>query len=114
MSFSDKRQELASAVSAVHDVRGHVKRPSTPAEGDAWPVLGPLDRAQGTAFLVTWRLRVLLPQDEEAASAWIDAHWPYLFEALAPHGYIQRAAPVMLAAGGGELYAFEITMIAEE
>ena len=114
MSFAAMRQTLASALDAVPGVRGHAKRPAPPAEGDAWPVLGPMDRAQGTAFLATWRVRVLLPQDEEQASVWIDEHWPALFYALEPHGFVQRAVPTMLATGGGDLYAFEITLIAEE
>ncbi len=92
------RQILASALDAVSDVRGHAKRPFTLAEGDAWPVLGPLDRASGTAFLVTW----------------IDEHWADLFYALAPHGHVQRGVPTMLAASPADLYALEITLIAEE
>lgn len=112
--FTGKRQAIASALSAVPDVRGHASRPGTPAEGDAWSVLGPFDRAQGTAFLATWRIRVLLPQDEMAASEWIDAHWSALFYALEPHGFVQRGAPALFPSGGGEMYALEITMIAEE
>lgn len=114
MSLTDKRQIIAAALAAVPDVRGHAFRPATPAEGDAWPALGPLERQRGTAFVVQWRVRVLLPQDEEQASVWIDAHWDPLFYALEPHGFVQRAAPVMLAAGGSDQYALEITMIAEE
>jgi len=108
------RQRVAVALDAVPDVTGHSKRPAAPAIGDGWPLLSLLDRAQGTAFLATWRVRVLLPQDEDAASEWLDVHWPPLFYALAPLGHVQRAAPVMLAAAGGDLYALEITMIAEE
>ncbi len=108
------RADLATVLSGVPDVTGHAHRPSTPAIGDAWPVLGPLDRDLGTAFKVTWRVRVLLPQDEEAASEWLDAHWAPLFNALEPFGYVGRGVPVMLAAQGGELYALEITLTAEE
>lgn len=114
MSFSAKRLELAAALTSVADVTGHATRPSTPAIGDGWPVLGPFVRQGGTAFLVTWRVRVMLPQDEDAASSWLDAHWDALFYALEPHGSVRQASPALLASAGGELYALEITMIAEE
>lgn len=114
MSFGIFRQQVAAALGTVPDVRGHSQRPSTVAEGDAWPLLGPFDRAQGTAFLATWRVRVILPQDEDAASAWLDVHWPALFYALSPHAFVQRGLPVMIPASGGDLYALEITLIAEE
>lgn len=108
------RQQIASALSIVPDVRGHSKRPAPPAEGDGWPVLGPLDRQGGTSFTATWRVRIVLPQDEDAASEWIDSHWPDLFYALQPLAHVMRAAPIMLDGGGGQFYALEITMIGEE
>lgn len=114
MSFTTKRHALAVALTAVPDVTGYPHRPSTMTPGDAWPVLGPLTRARGTAFNVQWRVRVLLPQEEEAASVWMDAHWDMLFYALEPHGFVSQSTPVMLAAGGGELYALEISLLAEE
>lgn len=114
MTTTEKRTAVASALSAVPDVHGYPHRPAAPAVGDAWPLLGNFVRQGGIAFLVTWRVRVLLPQEEEAASVWIDAHWDALFYALEPHGFVTTAAPVMLASGGGDLYALEITMTAEE
>lgn len=114
MSTRQNRVELAAALSGVPDVTGHERRPSAPAIGDAWPVLGPLDRAQGTAFLVTWRVRLVLPQDEDEASTWIDDHWPPLFYALEPLGSVRRAVPTMLTTSAGDLYALEITLITEE
>lgn len=114
MTFATMRADVATRLSTVPDVTGHAHRPSTPAIGDAWPVLGPLDRKQGTAFQATWKVRVLLPQDEEAASTWLDDHWAPLFYALEPLGFISRAVPTLLAATGGDLYALEITLIAEE
>jgi len=114
MNGTAMRQAVASALGNVPDVRGFAYRPGTPAPGDVWPLLSFMDRAQGDAFVGTWRVRVLLPQDEEAASVWMDAHWDDLYYALKPLGYVQRMAPVLLAAAGGDLYALEITMIAEE
>lgn len=114
MSFADTRQVLATVLSAVPGVTGHAHRPSTPAVGDAWPVLGPWLRGAGDGFLVTWRVRVMLPQDEEAASTWLDDHWPPLYYALKPCGHVQQGAPALLQSSAGDLYALEITMIAEE
>jgi hypothetical protein len=114
VSLAGKRQQIAAALDSVADVHGHEHRPSTMAVGDAWPLLGPLDRVRGTAFVATWRVRLILPQDEEAASEWLDEHWPPLFYALERHGSVTRAVPVMLPAGGGDMYALEITLLAEE
>ena len=113
-NFAGKRVAIGSALAGVPGVHGYAQRPSTLAEGDAWPLLSTLTRAAGDAFLVQWRVRVLLPQDEEAASDWLDDHWDALFYALKPHGHVISAMPVMLAASGGDLYAFEITLQAEE
>jgi hypothetical protein len=113
-NLTGKRLAFATALSAVPDVHGYPHRPSTMTPGDAWPMLSSMPRAQGTAFNVVWRIRVLLPQDEEAASTWLDEHWDALFYALAPHGFVSQATPVMLAAGGGDMYALEITLTAEE
>jgi hypothetical protein len=111
MTLVGKRQELANALSGVPDVRGFPFRPTSPDVGDAWPIMGPLDRAAGTAFLVTWLVRVLVPQDEQDASTWFDEHWPHLFEALEVHGSVSRAVPVVLSQ---DQLAFEIVLTAEE
>lgn len=114
MSLHGKREELAAVLAGVADVRGYAYRPSTPTIGDAWPLLGTLDRAAGTAFVAAWRVRVLLPQDEKAATDWLDAHWPDLFYALERVGSVDRATPIMLPSASGEQYAFEIILRAEE
>lgn len=115
MSLAQTRTDIATALSTVADCRGYSKRPAAPNVGDGWPVLGPLDRATGTAFEVTWLVRVFVPQDEVAASDWWDAHWPALFTALHAVGFIDRAAPTVIPTQGtGDQLAFEITMRAEE
>jgi hypothetical protein len=108
------RMALADALSTVADVRGYDYRPAAPKTGDAWPLLGPLDRDEGNAFMVTWRVHVLLPQDERQASQWWDAHWAALYFALKPQAFVVRAEPITLPAAGGEQLAFEITLRAEE
>ena len=114
MSLIGKRAEFAAALSAVAGCRGYEKRPAAPNIGDAWPVMGPGDRASGTAFTVTWGIRVVVPDDEYAAAEWWDAHWPPLFYALEPVCSVQRFEPVVLAAQGGDISAVQITVIAEE
>lgn len=113
-NFTGVRQSIATALNAVPDVTGYAHRPSTIAAGDAWPLLSTLDRSGGNGFLASWRVRVILPQDEDAASVWLDEHWAALFYALEPIAFVQRAVPVMLPAGGGDLYALEITLVGEE
>lgn len=114
MSLTGLRQQLAAALSGVPDVTGHAYRPVAPNVGDAWPLQGPGDRDGGTAFLVTWRIRVLVPQDEVAASSWWDEHWPYLFEALAPMAHVVRFEPVLMPVSGVDQLAYEVTAITEE
>lgn len=115
MSLASKRTEIATAVSAISDCKGFSKRPSAPNVGDCWPVLGPMEHADGDAFEVTWLVRVFVPQDEVAASDWWDAHWPPLYYALRPVGFIDRAAPIVIPTqSAGDQLAFEITMRAEE
>jgi hypothetical protein len=114
MSLTTKRQDFATALTGVPDVTGHAHRPASPAIGDAWPMWSGNTRNRGTAFVVQWRVRVMLPQDEAAASVWIDAHWDALFYALEPHGFVGQSTPVLLNAAGGDLYALEITLTAEE
>lgn len=114
MSLAGKRFEIAAALSTVTGVTGHASRPAAAMPGDAWPLLGPMARGMGSAFEVTWLVRVLLPQDEIAAMEWLDAHWAGLFFALSPIGFVDSAIPVSLPVAGGEQFAFEITLRGEE
>ena len=75
MSLADGRTELAGILSTVSGVAGHRYRPSAARSGDAWPLVESLDNEQVGAFQVTWRVVVVLPSDERAASDWFDTHW---------------------------------------
>lgn len=114
MSFALKRDEIAHALSGVADVHGFTKRPSIPNVGDAWPTQGGGVRAAGDEFLITWYVRVLCPQDDIAASEWWDQHWPPLFYALKPVGYVTGFDPIQLDTEAGLQLAYQITMTAEE
>lgn len=113
MTLIAKRAEFATALSTVDDVTGYAYRPATPKTGDAWPLLGPLERDDGLAFMVTWRVIVLLPSDERDASAFIDAHFEDLVDALEPIAFVDGATPVGRPAEAGSEYALEITTRSE-
>jgi hypothetical protein len=110
-----RRTAIAAALSTVAGVKGYEYRPTTPRVGDAWPLLSGLDRDAGRAFIRTWRVLVFLPQEERAASDWIDAHHESLVGAMEEQdvGFVDRLEPVALAATGSDQYALQITMRSE-
>ena len=110
MTLRSTREQFAAALDTVAGVTGHVSRPSVYAEGDAWPLLGPGDRDAGDAFMITWAVRVFVPQDEVAAADWWDQHWDEIYYALKPFGFVDRFAPVAVQASGGDLLMYEITV----
>lgn len=113
MSLVGTRQEIADALSTVDGVKGYRKRPKPSKPGDGWPLLSSLERADGLSFTVTWRVLILLRQDEVAASEWIDAHHEDLVDALEQVGFVDRLEPVQLAADNSTQYALQITMRSE-
>lgn len=115
MSIHDQREAIAAALSAVADVHGYAKRPQSMTIGDAWPVLGPGDREAGTAFMLSWSVRIVTPQDEDSAEDWWDAHWPALFFALDKGvGFVDRFEKVLISTSAGDMLAYQITMRTEE
>lgn len=114
MSLSGYRAQIAAALSTVAGVKGYAYRPDTLRAGDAWPLLGPLNRGPARSFEVTWRVLVYLPQDEEAASQWIDAHHEPLVDAMEDNvGFVDRCEPVAITASGNDQFAWQITMRSE-
>lgn len=113
MSLVGDRQAIADALSTAPGVKGYAYRPTSTKPGDGWPLLSSLDRAAGLAFTVTWRVLIILPGDEVAASEWIDAHHEQLVDALEPVGFVDTVAPVKLESGAGDQYALQMTMRGE-
>lgn len=96
MSLADTRTAIATALSTVDDVQGFAYRPPAVSIGDGWPLLDTLTRADGFSFAATWRVRIALPPDVQAASDWIDDHWIALVEALNPVIYVDEIEPIGL------------------
>jgi hypothetical protein len=113
MSLIGKRAEIANALTGA-GFHGYEKRPVEPVEGDCWPSIPSLIRDAGDAFIVTWQVRVVTPQDEQAALDWWDIHWPTLYYALKPVLFVTGAAPIVLATAAGDLLAYAINGTVEE
>ncbi len=113
MSLNTYRAQVAVSLSTVDGVTGYARRPKATPVGAAWPLLASLDRGPGFTFAASWRVRVMLPQDEGAASDWIDGHATALAEALEPVGFVDRIEPVIIATSGGDQLALEITLRSE-
>jgi hypothetical protein len=105
------RAATAAALSTVEGVNGFERRPATARAGSAWSTFGGGARAAGTAFMTTWNVFVVVPQDEDAAVEWFDARWEALFFALEDVGYVASVVPVLLPVpNAGELKAYQIVM----
>jgi hypothetical protein len=116
MSIVGKRQDFAIALGLVDDVQGFAYRPASPKAGDAWPIFGGGERDDATGlFSHTWSAAVYLPQDERAASAWIDDHVDLLADTLAQRGvaYVDGFNPVNLGTDTSYIYGLLLTTRSE-
>ncbi|MEU8329821.1 hypothetical protein [Micromonospora sp. NPDC048839] len=113
MSLVGDRTAIATALTTVDEVTGYASKPKILRPGDAWPLLGPLDRAGGMSFTATWRVFLVLPQDEVTASEWLDSHVEPLVDALLPVGFVDQFLPVAVTTEAGDQLAVQITMRSE-
>lgn len=113
MDLAGDRQTLATALSIATDVTGHLYRPVKPRIGDAWPLLGVMERGPGRAFEASWRVLVWLPQGPKEASEWVDAHTENIVDALEPVGYVDRIEPVTIPDGDSDRYALQFIVRSE-
>ncbi|MEU5939405.1 hypothetical protein ABZ807_09460 [Micromonospora sp. NPDC047548] len=113
MSLVGDRTTIANALTTVEGVKGYAYRPKATKPGDGWPLLSSLDRAAGRSFTVTWRILIVLPGGEVAASEWIDAHHEQLVDGLLDVGFVDTIAPVKFDTGAGDLHGLQITMRSE-
>ena len=113
MSFETTRAELAAQLSTVDGVTGYAKRPKILKPGDAYPLLGSIGDRSGNMFQATWRLIVVLGNDEAKALDKAEALFPELADAIDPVAYVDGAEPFAVPTQGGELFALEITARSE-
>lgn len=119
MSLTGDRKAIADALSTAPGVTGYEFRPANPRQpvqlraGDAWPLLGAMERGPGRAFEVTWRVLVFLPQDAVKSAQWVDDHHEALVDALEQVGFVDRIEPVTITDGDANPYALQITMRSE-
>ncbi|MGK5737273.1 hypothetical protein [Micromonospora sp. URMC 103] len=118
MDLAGDRATLAAALSNAPDVTGYQYRPLKPRMGDAWPLLGVMERGPGRSFEATWRVLVWLPQGPQKASEWVDAHTEDIVDALEPVGYVDRIEAVTIPDGDADQtaqyrYALQFTVRSE-
>lgn len=96
MSIVGKRQQIADALSTVDGVTGYPYQPTSARAGDGWPLYQGAERDEATGlFAHNWSVGVALPQDEQAANAFLDSHLDAIDQALlsSGSGYIDRIDP---------------------
>lgn len=116
------RQSIADALSTVTVttpagadlvIHGYPERPTVPLAGDAWPLVGSLDRGPGQTFETTWRIAVLLAGDVGTATDMFDALIPAAIASLQAEVFVDGAIPLTIPTEAGQLYGVEITARSE-
>lgn len=111
MSIATDRQAIADLLGTVPTLTGHAYRPDVPGPLDAWPTLPTLTREHGIVWRPTWTVVVGLSFDEREASAWVDAHFGDLVDALdAGRCQVDGAEPAVMGTSAGDLLALEVTL----
>jgi hypothetical protein len=105
------RDDLAAVLSTVDGVKGYPKAPAAWNTGDGWPLWSGANRWEDSGLFVdTWRIMIVLPSEEGAADAWIDAHLQALVDAISPVAFIDSMVPALAQASGNDIYRLQITV----
>lgn len=105
------RAEIAAALSTIPKVKGHERRPAALRKGDAYPLVGGLERGRGLTFSTTWRIILVLGGDERQADEMLEQLLPDIAVGLqeADVLYVTAATPFIVPTEAGDVYAAEIT-----
>lgn len=110
MTLVGDREEIATALSTVDGLNGHPYRPRTMGPGTAYPLLGGLESQPPHDFEATWRVIVILPTGEIAASQFFDSHYQEIAESLEGFGYVTAIQPGRVETEAGDLEAMILTL----
>lgn len=110
MSLAGARQEIATALSTVDGVTGHVLRPTLLKTGVGWPSWVGASRAAAYSFMHVWKATIIVPSGEAAANQWLDDHVADLVDALMPVGMIDEYDPTAVPTTSGDLFAVTFTL----
>lgn len=109
MTFDTSREDIAAALSTVDGVKGYPTRPDVLFPGDAYPLFGSAERGPGLAFLATWRIILVLGNDEALAMTRTEELVTDVAAALDPVAFVETFVPFAISTQGGDLFALEIT-----
>ena len=92
--FAGDRDELVQLLGGISGVTALPYPAGIPAQGQAWPVLGPLDlTGYGEA---TWHVVFVAGGDGRTAERWLDANLTTVLDALRPWMHVDTVSPVDL------------------
>lgn len=101
MSIAATKQQIADAVTGVAGITCFPSKPTILQAGDAFVRWGGWERADGAAYVATYRVIVVLPQtSEDAADEFAYAHADALEDALRPLMFVDSILPTELPAEG--------------
>jgi hypothetical protein len=107
------RASIAEALSTVDGIQGFAERPPVPASGNAWPLVGEINRGPGQSFETTWRIGICLSSDVGIATDQFDELMPAVCSALQHLVYVDGGRPLTIPTEAGALYGIEITARSE-
>lgn len=106
------RESIADVLTTVDKVRGHANRPRTYKAGDAWPLVGSVDRYNGLMWQTTWRILLCLGGDEVKADKLLEQVAVPIAQALqdADVLYVNAIVPFLMPTEeGNDILAAEFT-----
>lgn len=99
---AEVREKIAAAASAVEGVNCTPYFRQSTKPGDAMVRLDRMVRDEsGFAYMVTWQVVVMLPQDIATAEKWLDANTTLLIEAISEELVVTTVTPQQMALDTG-------------
>lgn len=111
MSIAAAKTAIAAAVTAVDGLTCYPARPRVLKPGDCFVRWGGWERADGSAFMATYSVTIVLPQSsEDAADAFAYQVADLVADALQPLLFVTAFVPTSLAVEGQTRGLFALTI----